>query len=143
MVKCEKTSIRLNDEFVIKEGSKYFLSGISKVGEWSKIKTKDLENLKGKDVTKKLQKLLKKYELSESVNFIVRRSHKKIGKRGASKKTKKKKDKKDKGDKKITGGDGRWGMKTNKRLTGNLMLGGSGWNSGNNQDAETVSTGGQ
>ena len=41
MVKCEKTSIRLNDEFVIKEGSKYFLSGICKVGEWSKIKTKD------------------------------------------------------------------------------------------------------
>lgn len=107
MVKCNKTSIRLNDEFVIKEGSKYFLSGISKVGEWSKIKTKDLEDLKGTDVTKKLQKLLKKYELSESVNFIVRRSHKKIGKRGAKKKTKKlKKDKKDKEDKKITGGNG-------------------------------------
>lgn len=106
MVKCEKTSIRLNDEYVMKEGSKYFLSGISKVGEWSKIKTKDLEDLKGKDVTKKLQKLLKKYELSESVNFIVRRSHKKIGKRGASKKTKKKKDKKGKGDKKIIWGSG-------------------------------------
>ena len=45
MVKCEKTSIRLNDEFVMKEGSKYFLSGISKVGEWSKVKTKDLENI--------------------------------------------------------------------------------------------------
>ena len=106
MVKCEKTSIRLNDEFVIKEGSKYFLSGISKVGEWSKVKTKDLEDLKAKDVTKKLHTLLKKYELRSSVNFIVRRSHKKIGKRGASKKTKKKKDKKGKGDKKITGGDG-------------------------------------
>ncbi len=127
MVKCEKTSIRLNDEFVIKEGSKYFLSGISKVGEWSKIKTKELEGLKGKDVTKKLQKLLKKYELSESVNFIVRRSHKKIGKRGASKKTKKKKDKKDKGDKKIIGGNGGWTGGDNRRLAGNLMFGGGGW----------------
>ena len=54
MVKCEKTSICLNDRFVMKEGSKYFLSGISKVGEWSKVKTKDLENIKGKDITKKL-----------------------------------------------------------------------------------------
>ena len=102
MVKCEKTSIRLNDEFVMKEGSKYFLSGISKVGEWSKVKTKDLENIKGKDITKKLLALLKKYKLKASVNFIVRRSHKKIGKRGAKKKTKKLK--KDKKDKKVKGG---------------------------------------
>jgi len=86
----------------MKEGSKYYLSGISKVGEWSKVKTKGLEDIVGKDVTKKLQKLLKKYEIKSSVNFIVRRSHKKIGRRGANKKTKKQIKKKK--DKKIKGG---------------------------------------
>tara|TARA_B100001094_G_C17446924_1_gene446359 strand:+ start:196 stop:501 length:306 start_codon:yes stop_codon:yes gene_type:complete len=100
MGECEKTSIRLNDEYVIQRGSKYYLSGISKVSEWSKVKTKDLEDIKDKDITKKLQKLLKKYEIDSSVNFIVRRSHKKIGKRGANKKTKKHKKK----EKKIKGG---------------------------------------
>ena len=102
MPKYEKTSIRLNDEFVMKEGSKYYLSGVSKVGEWSKVKTKGLEDIVGKDVTKKLQKLLKKYEIKSSVNFIVRRSHKKIGRRGANKKTKKQIKKKK--DNKIKGG---------------------------------------
>tara|TARA_B110000208_G_scaffold38140_1_gene50435 strand:+ start:558 stop:869 length:312 start_codon:yes stop_codon:yes gene_type:complete len=102
MPKYEKTSIRLNDEFVMKEGSKYYLSGVSKVGEWSKVKTKGLEDIVGKDVTKKLQKLLKKYEIKSSVNFIVRKSHKKIGRRGANKKTKKQIKKKK--DKKIKGG---------------------------------------
>ena len=121
MPKCEKTSIRLNDEFVIKEGSKYFLSGISKVGEWSKVKTKDLEDIKDKDVTKKLQKLLKKYDIDSSVNFIVRRSHKKIGKRGANKKTKKHKKK----DKKVKGG-GWQGGSQNKPQSSSIMIGG-GW----------------
>ena len=68
----------------------------------------------------------------------MRRSHKKIGKRGAKKKTKKLK--KGKKDKKVKGGGG-WQEAVNKHQSGSLMIGGSGWHGGNNQGAETVSTG--
>ena len=89
--------IRLDNRFVYKDGSKYFLTDITNVGEWKKMNEADRKKAGKKNVTGKVKKLLKKYKAKGNINIKTKPSKKKI-------KTLKKKNKKKKTLKK--GGDG-------------------------------------
>lgn len=89
--------IRLDNRFVYKDGTKYFLTEITNVGAWKKMSEDDRKKAGKKNVTKKVIRLLKKYKAKGNINIKTKPSKKKI-------KTLKKKYKKKKTLKK--GGDG-------------------------------------
>ena len=66
------TNIRYNNNFVISDGEKFYLSEINK-GIYDKyIKDKqsfELKEYSKKDITKKLTRLMKKYDTYSHVNF--------------------------------------------------------------------------
>ena len=89
--------IRLDNRFVYKDGSKYFLTDITNMDEWKKMSEADKKKAGKKNVSGKVKKLLKKYKAKGNINIKTKPSKKKI-------KTLKKKNKKKKTLKK--GGDG-------------------------------------
>ena len=82
-----KTYIRINNFYLIKDKNKYFLSSCSDPKEWKKLKKKDLDEYKTRDVTTKLRKLKKKYGSEKRINYIT--STNKKTKKKSKKKTKK------------------------------------------------------
>ena len=70
--------IRLDNRFVCKVGSKYYLSDVTSVSEWKKMSESDKKKHKGKDVSKKVIRLLKKYKTKGNVNIKTKPSKKKI-----------------------------------------------------------------
>ena len=88
--------IRLDNRFVYKDGSKYFLTDITNVGEWKKMSEADRKKAGKKNVTGKVKKLLKKYKAKGNINIKTKPSKKKI--KTLKKKAKKKKTLKKGGD---------------------------------------------
>ena len=70
--------IRLNNRFVYKDKSKYYLTDISKVSEWKKLNDSEKEECKGKDVTSKVKRYLKLYKSSGNINIKTKPSKKKL-----------------------------------------------------------------
>ena len=65
-----KTNIRINGEFLVKEDDKYYLSKINGYVKW--IGQEEIS--KYDDVTEEYNKLSKKYDIYEKVNFITGQS---------------------------------------------------------------------
>ena len=66
------TNIRYNNNFVISEGNKFYLSEINKDKYEKYIKNKKsfkLKDYKGDDITEGLNSLMKKYNTYSHVNF--------------------------------------------------------------------------
>jgi hypothetical protein len=72
--------IRLNNKFVFKKKSKYYLTDVKKVSEWKGLTTKQKESKIDKDVTKKIKNLIKKYGSKSNMNFKTNPSKKKVRK---------------------------------------------------------------
>tara|TARA_B100002019_G_scaffold249231_1_gene228492 strand:+ start:290 stop:589 length:300 start_codon:yes stop_codon:yes gene_type:complete len=70
--------IRLDNRFVYKDGSKYFLTDITNVGEWKKMSEADRKKAGKKNVSGKVKKLLKKYKAKGNINIKTKPSKKKI-----------------------------------------------------------------
>ena len=70
--------IRLDNRFVYKDGSKYFLTEITNVGEWKKMSEADRKKVGGQNVTQKVKKLLKKYKAKGNLNIKTKPSKKKL-----------------------------------------------------------------
>ena len=70
--------IRLDNCFVYKDGSKYFLTEITDVGEWKKMSETDRKKAGKKNVTQKVKKLLKKYKAKGNLNIKTKPSKKKL-----------------------------------------------------------------
>ena len=81
--------IRLDNCFVYKDGSKYFLTEITNVGEWKKMSEDDRKKAGNKNVSGKVKKLLKKYKTKGNINIKTKPSKSKI--KTLKKKAKKKK----------------------------------------------------
>ena len=70
-----KTNLRINNDFIIKneKNNKYYLTNISKLKVWKKMKTSKLEEYCSNDkndITHKINKLFKKFDVKANVNFI-------------------------------------------------------------------------
>ena len=70
--------IRLDNRFVYKDGSKYFLTEITNVGEWKKMIETERKKAGKKNVTGKVKKLLKKYKAKGNLNIKTKPSKKKL-----------------------------------------------------------------
>ena len=70
--------IRLNNNFVLRKGRKYFVTNIKKPKEWSKLTMEQKEQAMGKDVTSKIKRLLKKHGSKSNMNFKTTPSKRKI-----------------------------------------------------------------
>ena len=70
--------IRLDNCFVYKEKSKYYLTDVSSVSEWRKMSDSERAECKGKDVTMKVKRLLKKYKTKSHINIKTKPSKKKL-----------------------------------------------------------------
>ena len=70
--------IRLDNRFVYKDGSKYFLTDITNMDEWKKMSEADKKKAGKKNVSGKVKKLLKKYKAKGNINIKTKPSKKKI-----------------------------------------------------------------
>lgn len=70
--------IRLDNRFVYKDGSKYFLTEITNVGEWKNMSETERKKADKKNVTQKVKKLLKKYKAKGNLNIKTKPSKKKL-----------------------------------------------------------------
>jgi hypothetical protein len=66
-----KTNLRINNFFILEDKKKFYLSDIDILEEWVGLSKKDLKPYLKKEVTEKLQGLLKKHNCNSNVNFIV------------------------------------------------------------------------
>ena len=66
----EKTNIRINNFYIIRDKVKYYQTDIDVLDVWRDTGLKELKNYTDKDVSEFLQRLMEKYDLYESVNFI-------------------------------------------------------------------------
>tara|TARA_B100000902_G_C27116235_1_gene816222 strand:- start:487 stop:783 length:297 start_codon:yes stop_codon:yes gene_type:complete len=67
----QKTNIRLNNFFILENKGKYFLTDIDQLEDWKDFQSKKLKQFLKKDITEKVNGLLKEYKVSSNVNFIV------------------------------------------------------------------------
>lgn len=67
----KKTNLRINNFFILEDKGKFYLSDIDLLDEWNALSKKDLKPYLKKEVTDKLQELLKKHNCKSNVNFIV------------------------------------------------------------------------
>jgi len=81
--------IRLNNKFVYRKGKRYFVTNITKRGEWSEMTTKQKERCKGKDVTQTIKQLIKEYGSKSNMNFKTGKTVRKIRDKRLTKKRKK------------------------------------------------------
>ena len=70
--------IRLDNRFVYKEKSKYYVTDVISVSEWKNMKISDKKKHKQKEVTKKVKQLLRKYTPTSHINIKTKPSKKKI-----------------------------------------------------------------
>ena len=68
----KKTNIRLNNYYLLYANNKYYLSDIDLLKDWKDFKSTELKKfLKNNDCTEKINELIKKYDVSSNVNFIL------------------------------------------------------------------------
>jgi hypothetical protein len=65
----KKTSLRLNNRFLVESSSKLLMSEIDTLDHWKEIT--DLDSLTLEDVSSTVKPLLKQMNLNEKVNLIV------------------------------------------------------------------------
>ena len=70
--------IRLDNRFVYKDKSKYYLTDVTKVSEWRKMSDSEKRECKGKNVTKKVKKYLELYKSSSNINIKTKPSKKRL-----------------------------------------------------------------
>jgi len=70
--------IRLDNKFVYKDKSKYYLTNVTKVSEWRKMNDSEKAECKGKNVTKKVKKYLELYKSSGNINIKTKPSKKRL-----------------------------------------------------------------
>ena len=70
--------IRLDNKFVYKDKSKYYLTDIISVTKWRKMSDDKRKECKGKDVTAKVKRYLKLYKTSGNINIKTIPSKKKL-----------------------------------------------------------------
>ena len=70
--------IRLDNRFVYKYKSKYYLTDISKVSVWKKMSDSDKKKHKEKDITSKVKRYLKLYKSSGNINVKTKPSKKRL-----------------------------------------------------------------
>jgi len=118
-----KTNLRINNFFILEDKKKYYLSDIDLLEEWINLPKKDLKQYLEKEVTEKLQELLKLHNCKSNVNFIVQNIEKSLmsgGSPGPVKVIRLDKDLGLKGgwgltnDKKVQ--DGGWGLTNDKKV---------------------------
>ena len=68
----KKTSLRLNNRFLVESSSKLLMSEVDTLDHWNEVT--DLDSLTLEDVTSTVKPLLKKMNLTEKVNLIVSKS---------------------------------------------------------------------
>ena len=70
--------IRLDNKFVYKDKSKYYLTDIISVTKWRKKTDSEKVDCKGKNVTKKVERYLELYKSSGNINIKTKPSKKKL-----------------------------------------------------------------
>ena len=65
----DKTSIRMNDRFVLKNKNQYFITDVDVLDVW---RNESVNNLDTTDITDQLNELIRKHDINEKVNFIVK-----------------------------------------------------------------------
>ena len=65
----KKTNIRIKSYFIFEDKNEYFLSSISDIQQWKDLKEDDFNEIKGEDVSIKLKKLMKEYDIYTNVNL--------------------------------------------------------------------------
>ena len=71
--------IRLDNRFVYKDKSKYYLTDVTKVSEWRKMSNSEKAECKGDNVTKKVKKYLELYKSSSgNINIKTKPSKKRL-----------------------------------------------------------------
>jgi len=83
-----KHHIRLNNSFVVTKDGKYFTTSVKKPSMWRKMTKEQIERCIQKDVTKVIKRLLKKTKSKSNINFITRKTKKKVKGGCGPKKTK-------------------------------------------------------
>lgn len=73
-----KTNLRINNFFILEDKKKFYLSDIDMLEEWQEFPKKDLKQYLNKEVTEKLQDLLKLHNCKSNVNFIVQNIEKSL-----------------------------------------------------------------
>jgi len=73
-----KTNLRINNFFILEDKKKFYLSDIDMLEEWQEFPKKDLKQYLNKEVTQKLQDLLKLHNCKSNVNFIVQNIEKSL-----------------------------------------------------------------
>jgi hypothetical protein len=81
--------IRLDNKFVVTKLGKYIQTDITDYDEWKSMTTKQKQRVTGKDVTKKVKALLKKYGSRSNMNFKTTPTQKKIRSTRKSRKSRK------------------------------------------------------
>ena len=74
--------IRLNNAFVVAKDGKYFTTSVKKPKIWRQMTEKQIERCIKKDVTKTIKKLLKDNKVKSSINFLTKKTKKKIKRKG-------------------------------------------------------------
>ena len=64
----DKTSIRMNDRFVLKNKNQYFITDVDVLDVWRNESVNDLDTT---DITEKLNELIQKHDINDKVNFII------------------------------------------------------------------------
>jgi acid phosphatase class B len=70
--------LRLNNLFVFRKGTKYFLTSVKDPSVWLSMNNKQKERSLGKNITKKIKELLKTHSLKGNIHFRTLSSKKKI-----------------------------------------------------------------
>ena len=74
--------IRLDNKFVLKKGSKYYVTTVTKPKEWSNLTETQKDDRIDKEVTSKIKRLLRTHGSKSNMNFKTKPSKKKIRKQG-------------------------------------------------------------
>jgi predicted metalloprotease len=70
--------IRLDNCFVFKEKSKYYLTDVVNISVWRKMSDSEKKKRKESDVTEKVKRLLKKHKTKSNIHIKTKPSKKKI-----------------------------------------------------------------
>ena len=74
--------IRLNNAFVVAKDGKYFTTSVKKPKVWRKMTERQIERCIKKDVTETIKRLLKDNKVKSNINFLTRRTKRKIKGKG-------------------------------------------------------------
>ena len=77
-----KHHIRLNNAFVVAKDGKYFTTSVKKPKVWRKMTAKQIERCIKKDVTKVIKRLLKDNKVKSSINFLTKKTKRKVKGKG-------------------------------------------------------------